>query len=49
MAVELLTKLFNGILKSENMPDEWRKSVLVPLFKNKEDAEVCGNYIGIKL
>ena len=30
------------------MPEEWRNSILVPLFKNKGDA-LCGNYRGIKL
>ena len=31
------------------MPEEWRVSTLIPLFKNKGDAQVCGNYRGIKL
>ena len=31
------------------MPKEWRKSVLVPIFKNKGDVQCCGNYRGIKL
>ncbi|KAK3574227.1 hypothetical protein QTP86_004304 [Hemibagrus guttatus] len=34
-AVEFLTSLFNRILESEKMPEEWRRSVLVPIFKNK--------------
>uniref|UniRef100_A0A096MBE1 Uncharacterized protein n=1 Tax=Poecilia formosa TaxID=48698 RepID=A0A096MBE1_POEFO len=29
-AVEFLTRLFNEILESERMPEEWRRSVLVP-------------------
>ena len=49
MAVGLLTRLFNKILESERMPDEWRLSVLVPIFKNKGDVQSCGNYRGIKL
>ncbi|XP_051780043.1 uncharacterized protein LOC127526921 [Erpetoichthys calabaricus] len=49
MAVEFLTRLFNGILESERMPEEWRRSVLVPIFKNKEDVQDCSNYRGIKL
>ena len=32
MAVELFTRLFNKILESERMPEEWRLSVLVPIF-----------------
>ena len=31
------------------MPDKWRRSVLVPLYKGKEDIKECGNYRGIKL
>ena len=49
MAVGLLTRLFNKILESERMPEEWRLSVLVPIFKNKGDVQSCGNYRGIKL
>ncbi|KAI5618310.1 hypothetical protein C0J50_22292 [Silurus asotus] len=49
MAVEFLTRLFNTILEGERMPKEWRKSVLVPIFKNKGDVQTCSNYRGIKL
>jgi uncharacterized Zn finger protein len=31
------------------MPDEWRRSILVPIFKNKGDIQNCTNYRGIKL
>ena len=44
-----LTDLFNVIFKTARMPEEWRSSVLVPLYKNKGDAQLCGNYRGIKL
>ncbi|KAK3566616.1 hypothetical protein QTP86_001541 [Hemibagrus guttatus] len=47
-AVEFLTSLFNRVLESERMPEEWR-SVLVPIFKNKGDMQTCSNYRGIKL
>ena len=33
--VKWLTKLFNKIWQSNKMPEEWRKSTLVPLYKNK--------------
>ncbi|KAK3563223.1 hypothetical protein QTP86_018276 [Hemibagrus guttatus] len=48
-AVEFLTSLFNRVLESEKMPEEWRRSVLVPIFKNKGDVQSCSNYRGIKL
>uniref|UniRef100_A0A3Q3LST9 Protein odr-4 homolog n=1 Tax=Mastacembelus armatus TaxID=205130 RepID=A0A3Q3LST9_9TELE len=47
--VEFLTGLLNKILESERMPEEWRRSVLVPIFKNKGDVQSCGNNRGIKL
>ncbi|KAK3547330.1 hypothetical protein QTP86_018921, partial [Hemibagrus guttatus] len=47
-AVGFLTSLFNRVLESERMPEEWR-SVLVPIFKNKGDVQSCSNYRGIKL
>ncbi|KAK3569279.1 hypothetical protein QTP86_026572, partial [Hemibagrus guttatus] len=48
-AVEFLANLLNRVLESERMPEEWRRSVLVPIFKNKGDVQSCSNYRGIKL
>ncbi|KAK3552669.1 hypothetical protein QTP86_019443, partial [Hemibagrus guttatus] len=48
-AVEFLTSLFNRVLESEKMPEEERRSVLVPIFNNKGDVQSCSNYRGIKL
>jgi hypothetical protein len=44
-----LTKLFNLIFRSNTMPDEWRRSILVPIFKNNGDVQSCTNYREIKL
>jgi hypothetical protein len=44
-----LTKLFNIIFRSNKIPDEWRRIILVPIFKNKGDVQSCTNYQGIKL
>ena len=30
-------------------PEEWGRSVLIPIYKNKGDAQCCANYKGIKL
>ncbi|KAK3521727.1 hypothetical protein QTP70_015844 [Hemibagrus guttatus] len=48
-AVEFLASLFNRVLENERMPEEWRRSVLVPIFKNKGDVQSCSNYRRIKL
>ena len=48
MGIEFLTRLFNRLLMGERMPEEWG-SVLIPIYKNKGDAQCCGNYRGIKL
>ena len=47
--VELLVNFFNRLLQGKNMPDEWRRSVLVHLYKGKGDIKECENYRGIKL
>ena len=49
LGVKFLTKLYNNLLEGGSMPDDWRKSVLVPIYKNKGDVQACGNYRGIKL
>ena len=49
MGIKLLTRLFNRLLVGEWMPEEWRRSVLILIYKNKGDAQCCGNYREIKL
>ena len=44
-----LINLFNKIWLTKKMPNEWRKSTLVPLYKNKGDIQSCSNYHEIKL
>ena len=36
-------------MESERMPEEWRASVLIPIFKNKGDVQSFSNYRGITL
>ena len=48
VAVDFMTRLLKRILETDKMPDEWRKSVLVPIYK-KGDVQICINYRGIKL
>jgi hypothetical protein len=49
IAIVWLTKMFNNIYRSNKMPEEWRRSILVPIYKNKGDIQSCTNYRGIKL
>ena len=46
--VNFLKEALNKITDEEKIPDIWRKSILIPVFKNKGDIVNCGNYRGIK-
>jgi hypothetical protein len=35
---ELLTRLFQQIFHTEKMPDRWRESVILPIYKQKGDC-----------
>jgi hypothetical protein len=43
IAIVWLTKLFNLIFWANKMPEEWRRSTLVPIFKNKRDVQSSWN------
>ena len=47
--VNFLKEASNKITDEEKIPDIWRKSILIPIFKNKLDIMNCGKYRGIKL
>ena len=49
LVIDFLARLFNKILEDERMPDEWKRSVLAPIFKNKGDVQSWSNYRVIKL
>nr|XP_043633475.1 uncharacterized protein LOC122604669 [Erigeron canadensis] len=48
VGISLLTSLFNKIWTSAKMPEEWRLSEVIPIYKNKGDVQSCSNYRGIK-
>jgi len=37
------------IMEREAIPEKWRESTLIPIFKEKGDIQSCENYRGIKL
>ena len=39
-----MTDLINNIVKEVCISDDWRKSILVPVYKGKGDPLVCGSY-----
>ena len=44
-----MTDLINNIVKECCIPDDWRNSTMVPVYKRKGDPIVCGSYRDIKL
>ena len=41
--------LCNGIVKEGSIPEDWKSSVLLPMYKGKGAPMECGSYRGIKL
>ena len=41
--------LCNGIVKEGSIPEDWKSSVVLPIYKGKDDPMECGSYRGIKL
>uniref|UniRef100_A0A183GLM9 FH2 domain-containing protein n=1 Tax=Heligmosomoides polygyrus TaxID=6339 RepID=A0A183GLM9_HELPZ len=44
LGIKWLTQFLNRITKEGKMPDDWRNSTIVPIFKQKGDAFECSNY-----
>ena len=49
IGVAVMKDICNKILNEESIPEDWKNSVLVPLYKGKGDPKECGSYRGIKL
>ena len=47
--IDILWDLMQKIFEQEKMPEEWRGSLIIPIYKEKGDIQECGNYRGIKL
>jgi hypothetical protein len=47
--IPVYVALFNKILNSGSIPESWVIGLIVPIYKNKGDADDCNNYRGITL
>ena len=49
IAEELMLQLCQPVLDGKGIPDEWKTSIVVPIFKGKGNVMNCGSYRGVKL
>ena len=49
ICVRELCGVANGLLMGENVPESWKRSTVVPLYKGKRNVLECSNYRIIKL
>jgi len=49
VGIQWVTDLCNKIVQEGKLPNDWKKSWMVKVYKGKGDALECGSYRGIKL
>jgi len=49
IGTQWLLDLCNGIVKEGFIPEDWKSSVILTIYKGKGDPMECGSYRGIKL
>ena len=49
IGVKVMMELCQRVLDRRGMPNEWKTSVILPVFKGKGDVISCGSYRGVKL
>ena len=47
--VDMMHEILKRVWEEEQMPEKWKKSEIVPMYKQKRDPLECGNFRGIKL
>ncbi len=47
--VKWMTEICNEVVRSGKVPEDWKSSFLVPVYKGKGDPMQCENYRAIKL
>ena len=45
----MMHEILKRVWEEEQMPERWKKSEIVPKYKQKGDPLECGNFRGIKL
>ena len=45
----MIADIANGLLEGRGIPEDWKHSLLVPLYKDKGDVKDGGAYRGVKL
>jgi len=49
IGTQWILDLCNGIVKEGCIPEDWKASVVLPIYKGIRDPMECGSYRGIKL
>ena len=47
--IRWVMEICNAVLKEGKVPEDWKRSWIVSVYKGKGDALECGSYRGIKL
>ena len=45
--VDMMHEIMKRVWEEEQMPEEWKKSEIIPIYKQKADPLECGNFRGI--
>ena len=49
IGIQWILDLCNGIVKEGSIPEDWKSSVVLPIYTGKGDPVECRSYRGIKL
>jgi len=49
IGTQWILDLCNGIVKEDCIPEDWKSSMVLPIYKGKGAPMECGSYRGIKL
>ena len=47
LGMDIIHSIMESIWEEEAMPEDWEKSIIVPIYKQKGDPMDCGNNRGI--